>query len=174
MKVNQCRRVKGLTSVQDKIKTLEQLKETVRNLKQAGKTVVFTNGCYDLIHVGHVRLLQQAKRLGDSLIVAINSDSSVRTLKGNNKPLVPQEERAEVLASLEAVDFVVIFNELDPLRVITELQPDVLVKGGDWTVDTIIGRDVVEQAGGTVISLPFVEGVSTTSIIERILKSHSA
>jgi D-beta-D-heptose 7-phosphate kinase/D-beta-D-heptose 1-phosphate adenosyltransferase len=164
----------GLPSLQDKIKTLEQLRYIVKALRQEGEKVVFTNGCYDLIHVGHVRLLQQAKHLGDRLIVAINSDSSVKALKGQNKPLVSQEERAEVLAALASVDFVVIFNELDPLHIITELQPDVLVKGGDWTVGTIIGKDVVEQAGGTVISLPFVEGFSTTKIIERILKSHSA
>lgn len=156
----------------DKIKSIEDLKPVIGQLKQQGKKVVFTNGCFDLIHVGHVRILQEAKRSGDILIVGLNSDSSVRALKGALRPFVPEEERAEVVAALESVDFVVIFNELDPLHVITELQPDVLVKGGDWSVDTIVGKDVVERGGGKVISLPFVEGVSTTTIINRILTSN--
>lgn len=155
----------------DKIKSIEDLKPVIGQLKQQGKKVVFTNGCFDLIHVGHVRILQEAKRSGDILIVGLNSDSSVRALKGALRPFVPEEERAEVVAALESVDFVVIFNELDPLHVITELQPEVLVKGGDWSVDTIVGKDVVERGGGKVISLPFVEGVSTTTIINRILAS---
>ncbi len=156
----------------DKIKSIENLKPVTHQLKQQGKKVVFTNGCFDLIHVGHVRILQEAKRSGDILIVGLNSDSSVRALKGALRPFVPEEERAEVVAALESVDFVVIFNELDPLHVITELQPEVLVKGGDWSVDTIVGKDVVERGGGKVISLPFVEGVSTTTIINRILASN--
>ena len=135
--------------------------------------MVFTNGCFDIIHVGHVRLLQEAKAFGDVLIVALNSDSSVRTLKGADRPFVSEDQRAEVVAALEMVDYVVIFDELDPLRIITELTPQVLVKGGDWTIDTIIGRDVVEQAGGKVIPLRFVDGVSSTSIIKRILNSQA-
>ena len=115
-----------------------------------------------------MRLLREAKQQGDILVVAINSDSSVRALKGAARPYVPEDERAEVVAGLESVDYVIIFNELDPLQIITELKPDVLVKGGDWTVDTIVGRDVVEGSGGKVISLPFVEGLSTTNIIQRI------
>jgi D-beta-D-heptose 7-phosphate kinase/D-beta-D-heptose 1-phosphate adenosyltransferase len=159
--------------LQEKIKSLEELREVVAGLKQQGKTVVFTNGCFDIIHVGHVRLLQEAKKFGDVLIVALNSDASVKTLKGADRPFVSEEQRAEVVAALEPVDFVVIFNEFDPLRIITELQPQVLVKGGDWTIDTIIGRDVVEQAGGKVIPLPFFNGVSSSAIIQRILNSHT-
>ena len=151
----------------------DELLLKVRKWQADGEKVVFTNGCYDIIHVGHVRLLREAKKQGDVLVVAINSDSSVQALKGQERPYVPQDERAEVMAGLESVDYVIIFNELDPLRVITELKPDVLVKGGDWTVDTIVGRDVVEGAGGKVIALPFVDGVSTTTIIKRIIKSCS-
>ena len=158
--------------MQNKIKQLEELKKIVASLKQQGKTVVFTNGCFDIIHVGHVRLLQEAKTFGDVLVVALNSDSSVKILKGNDRPFVSEEQRSEVVAALEMVDYVVIFNELDPLRIITELTPQVLVKGGDWTIDTIIGRDVVEQAGGKVIPLKFVDGVSSSTIIERILNTH--
>ena len=154
--------------MQDKVKKLDELKAVRAALRSAGKQVVFTNGCFDIIHVGHVRLLREAKQQGDALVVAINSDSSVRALKGSERPYVPEDERAEVVAGLESVDYVIIFNELDPLQIIIELQPDVLVKGGDWTVDTIVGRDVVEGSGGKVISLPFVEGLSTTNIIQRI------
>jgi D-beta-D-heptose 7-phosphate kinase/D-beta-D-heptose 1-phosphate adenosyltransferase len=159
--------------LQKKIKHLEELKKIVAGLKQQGKAVVFTNGCFDIIHVGHVRLLQEAKTFGDVLIVALNSDSSVRTLKGAGRPFVSEEQRAEVVAALEMVDYVVIFDELDPLRIITELTPQVLVKGGDWTIDTIIGRDVVEQAGGKVIPLRFIDGVSSTTIIQRILNTRT-
>jgi D-beta-D-heptose 7-phosphate kinase/D-beta-D-heptose 1-phosphate adenosyltransferase len=156
--------------LEGKVKNLAELKAVRAALRRAGKQVVFTNGCFDIIHVGHVRLLREAKQQGDVLVVAVNSDSSVRALKGAARPYVPEAERAEVVAGLESVDYVLIFNELDPLQVITELQPDVLVKGGDWTVDTIVGRDVVEGCGGKVISLPFVEGLSTTNIIQRIVQ----
>jgi rfaE bifunctional protein nucleotidyltransferase chain/domain len=159
--------------LQDKVKNLGELKKIRAALKRAHKKVVFTNGCFDIIHVGHVRLMREAKKQGDVLVLAINSDASVRQLKGAKRPYVPEDERAEVMAALESVDYVIIFNELDPLRVITEIQPDVLVRGGDWTVDTIIGRDVVEGAGGKVISLPFVEGLSTTNIIQRILEGNA-
>jgi len=159
--------------LEGKVKKLEEMKAVRAELKRAGKKLVFTNGCFDIIHVGHVRLLQDAKKQGDVLVLAINSDASVRTLKGAERPYVPEDERAEVVAGLESVDYVIIFNELDPLRVITELKPDVLVKGGDWTVDTIVGRDVVEGSGGKVISLPFVEGLSTTNIIQRIIETNA-
>jgi D-beta-D-heptose 7-phosphate kinase/D-beta-D-heptose 1-phosphate adenosyltransferase len=159
--------------LEGKVKNLAELKAVRAALKSAGKQVVFTNGCFDIIHVGHVRLLREAKQQGDVLVVAINSDSSVRALKGAARPYVPEDERAEVVAGLESVDYVIIFNELDPLQIITELKPDVLVKGGDWTVDTIVGRDVVEGSGGKVISLPFVEGLSTTNIIQRIVQNCS-
>ena len=139
-------------------------------LRAAGKRVVFTNGCFDLIHPGHVRYLAEARTLGDALIVAINSDRAVRELKGPSRPILNQDERAEVLAALEAIDFVVVFDDLDPRSTIVALLPDVLVKGGDWDLSQIIGREEVEAAGGLVRSLPFVPGVSTTDIVSRILK----
>jgi len=150
-----------------KIKSLEELKRLVVQLKGEGKHVVLTNGCFDILHVGHVRYLAEAKTCGDHLIVAINSDSSARAIKGEGRPLVPQDERAEVLAALQCVDSVVIFDELDPLRVVESLVPHVLVKGGDWSVENIIGADVVKNHGGEVISLHYVKGASTTSIIEQ-------
>lgn len=137
-------------------------------LRREGKRVVFTNGCFDLVHPGHVRYLTQARALGDSLIVGLNSDRSVRSLKGEGRPVLNEEERAEVLAALEAVDFVTIFDEETPRELVAALLPDVLVKGGDWPIEQIVGRDEVEAAGGSVLSLPFVEGSSTTDIIERI------
>lgn len=157
----------------EKIKSHKELKETVETLKRQSKRIVFTNGCFDILHIGHTRYLQKAKELGDILIVAINTDASVRGIKGKDRPITPQEERAEVLASLECVDFVTFFDEPDPLNTITELQPDILVKGGDWEIDQIVGREVVEAKGGKVISIPPIEGVSTSRIIERILKSYT-
>lgn len=155
-----------------KIKTCHELRPVLQILRSTGKKIVFTNGCFDLIHTGHVRYLAKARSCGDLLVVAVNSDSSVRQLKGEKRPINSQNERAETLAALEAVDFVTIFEELDPYRVISELQPDVLVKGGDWPVEKIIGRDVVEARGGKVISTGFVEGASTTGIIERIVERY--
>jgi rfaE bifunctional protein nucleotidyltransferase chain/domain len=156
-----------------KIKTLEELKLVVKNLKKQKKRTVFTNGCFDIVHAGHVKVFQEARGLGDVLIVAINSDSSVRALKGSTRPVVPHEQRREVIAALESVDYVIVFDELDPLSVIEELMPDVLVKGGDWNVDNIVGREVVERAGGSVRSIPLMDGVSTTDIINRIRESCS-
>jgi D-beta-D-heptose 7-phosphate kinase/D-beta-D-heptose 1-phosphate adenosyltransferase len=130
--------------------------------------VVFTNGCFDLLHQGHVRYLEEARALGDLLVVAVNSDASVRTLKGAARPVVPERQRAEVLAALAAVDFVVIFPDLDPARVIRAVRPDVLVKGGDWSVDQIVGADFVRSRGGVVRSLPYVRGMSTSGLIKRI------
>jgi len=160
--------------MKEKIKKREALKKILTTHQKQGKKVVFTNGCYELIHVGHVRYLEQAKRYGDILVVAVNSDSSTRKLKGEKRPLLPEQERAEILSALGCVDYVVIFDEVDPLSIITYLKPDVLVKGGDWTVDTIIGRDVVEASGGKVISLPYIEGTSTSTskIIERIVERY--
>ena len=137
-------------------------------LRREGKRVVFTNGCFDLLHPGHVRYLAEARALGDSLIVALNSDRSVRSLKGEGRPVLSEGERAEVMAALQAVDFVTIFDEETPRELIAALLPDLLVKGGDWPVDQIVGRQEVEGAGGRVLSLPFVESSSTTEIIERI------
>jgi D-beta-D-heptose 7-phosphate kinase/D-beta-D-heptose 1-phosphate adenosyltransferase len=138
-------------------------------LRNEGKVLVFTNGCFDLLHPGHVRYLAASRALGDALVVAINSDRSVRVLKGAGRPILNETERAEVMAALEAVDYVIVFDEETPRELIADLLPDVLVKGGDWTVDQIVGREEVERAGGKVLSLPYVEGLSTTDIIKRIL-----
>jgi D-glycero-beta-D-manno-heptose 1-phosphate adenylyltransferase len=134
----------------------------------ARRRVVFTNGCFDLLHPGHIRGLEQARQLGDVLIVGLNSDTSVRQLKGPARPVIPEAERAEILSALEAVDAVVIFDELTPREVICRLLPDVLVKGGDWPGDQIVGREEVEAAGGRVVSIPFVPGYSTSAILQKI------
>jgi D-beta-D-heptose 7-phosphate kinase/D-beta-D-heptose 1-phosphate adenosyltransferase len=138
-------------------------------LRREGKRLVFTNGCFDLLHPGHVRYLAHARSLGDALAVALNSDASVRALKGEGRPVLNQDERAEVLAALEAVDYVTVFDEETPRELIAALLPDLLVKGGDWPIEEIVGREEVEAAGGQVLSLPFVEGSSTTDIIKRIV-----
>jgi len=153
-----------------KIADKNYLIEERRRLRSEGKRLVFTNGCFDLLHLGHVRYLAEARALGDALVVALNSDLSVRALKGAGRPVLNENERAEVMAALEAVDYVIVFDEETPRELIAELLPDVLVKGGDWSVDQIVGREEVERAGGEGLSLPFVEGSSTTDIIERILK----
>jgi rfaE bifunctional protein nucleotidyltransferase chain/domain len=145
-----------------------ELIRTREALRRKGRSVVFTNGCFDLLHPGHVRYLAEARALGDVLIVALNSDRSVRVLKGEGRPILSEQERAEVVAALQAVDYVTIFDEETPRKLIGELLPDVLVKGGDWALDEIIGRDEVESAGGRVLALPYVKGSSTTEIIERI------
>jgi rfaE bifunctional protein nucleotidyltransferase chain/domain len=138
---------------------------------RAGKQkLVFTNGCFDILHVGHVRYLEQARALGDTLIVAVNSDRTVRELKGVGRPLMNESERAEILAALRTVDYVTIFDDVSPRTLIAELLPDILVKGGDYALDEIHGRKEVEAAGGRVVSLPFVEGVSSSDIIERMKK----
>ena len=137
-------------------------------LRAGGQRLVFTNGVFDLLHVGHVRYLAQARALGDALVVAINSDRTVRELKGSNRPIFNQAERAEILAALRVVDYVVVFDDVSPRSLIAELLPDVLVKGGDYNLDQIHGREEVEAAGGKVISLPFVEGSSTTDLIKRM------
>ena len=156
-----------------RILSLDQLRMERERLRQARRRVVFTNGCFDLIHPGHVKYLQEARRFGDALIVALNSDRSVRELKGEKRPILDQSERAEVMAALSCVDYVTIFDEPTPREIIAALLPDVLVKGGDWDVDQIIGREEVEAAGGEVLSLPFVEGSSTTDVIERIVQRYS-
>ena len=159
--------------MQTKVKTIEELRPLLAVLRAAGKKIVFTNGCFDLIHTGHTRYLAIARSFGDLLIVAVNSDASVRTIKGEKRPINSQQERAETLAALEAVDFVTIFSEPDPYKVISALQPDVLVKGGDWPVEKIIGGDIVQARGGRVVNVPFVEGASTTGIIEKILQKYT-
>ena len=137
-------------------------------LRAARRRLVLTNGCFDILHVGHVRYLAAARALGDALLVAVNSDRSVRVLKGEGRPVMSEAERAELLAALSSVDFVTVFDEDSPRRLISELLPDVLVKGGDYALEEIHGREEVEAAGGRVLALPFVEGASTTGIIERV------
>ena len=155
--------------MRNKSVTKEQLVELLQSLRAGGSRIVFTNGCFDLMHVGHTRYLQAAKALGDLLVVGVNSDKSVRSLdKAPDRPIVPEAQRAEVLAALGCVDFVVVFSETDPKALITAVQPDVLVKGGDWSLDRIIGRDVVEARGGRVQTIPLVPGLSTTALIHRI------
>jgi len=154
--------------LKDKIKNLGELVEIVEVLKKEGKKIVFTNGCFDLLHIGHVRCFRDSKKLGDVLIVAINSDRSVRSIKSPTRPIIPQDERAEIMSALKSVDYVIIFDQHDPLQIITSIRPDILVKGGDWDLDTIVGRDVVESYGGKVFALPLVPGVSTTQIINKI------
>jgi rfaE bifunctional protein nucleotidyltransferase chain/domain len=141
---------------------------------RGGKRVVFTNGCFDLLHPGHIQSLEQARALGDALVVGINSDASVRELKGAGRPVLPELERAEILAALECVDGVVVFSELTPREIITALLPDILVKGGDWPGDQIVGREEVEAAGGRVVSVPVVAGYSTTNILEKMRAAGSS
>jgi rfaE bifunctional protein nucleotidyltransferase chain/domain len=136
--------------------------------KRNGRRVVFTNGCFDLLHPGHIKLLEQARALGDALVVGLNSDNGVRRLKGKNRPVIPESERAEILAAMNCVDAVVIFDEPTPREVIARLLPDILVKGGDWPIDKIVGREEVEAAGGVVKTVPVVSGYSTTAILEKI------
>jgi rfaE bifunctional protein nucleotidyltransferase chain/domain len=156
------------------ILTLEQAILRFGRDKRNGRRVVFTNGCFDLLHPGHIRSLEQARELGDALIVGLNSDASVRQLKGEGRPVLPERERAEVLAALESVDAVVIFDELTPREVVARLLPDVLVKGGDWPDDQIVGREEVEAAGGRVVSIPVVHGYSTSDILRKIRKGSRA
>jgi D-beta-D-heptose 7-phosphate kinase/D-beta-D-heptose 1-phosphate adenosyltransferase len=158
-------------SMSGKILTNSELVGLRDGLRAAGKKLVFTNGCFDILHVGHVRYLQAARALGEALAVAINSDDSTRQLKGPQRPFVPQAERAEMLAALSCVDYVTVFEELSPRSLIAALLPDVLVKGGDWALDEIHGREEVEAAGGRVLPLPFVEGKSTTNIVEKIRRT---
>jgi D-beta-D-heptose 7-phosphate kinase/D-beta-D-heptose 1-phosphate adenosyltransferase len=148
--------------------TIEQAASLVSHLRGAGKTIVFTNGVFDLLHVGHLRYLQHARTLGDALIVGVNSDRSVRANKGQDRPITPEGERAEVLASLACVDGAVVFDEDTPHSLITALQPDVLVKGADWAEDAIVGREVVEARGGNVVRVALERGYSTTAIVERM------
>ena len=148
--------------------TTAEAARLVGRLRAAGKTIVFTNGVFDLLHPGHVRYLQKARALGDALIVGVNSDRSVRANKGPSRPINSEEERAEVLAAFGCVDAVVVFDEETPHRLIAALQPDVLVKGADWAADAIVGRDIVEARGGKVVRVPVESGYATTTIIDRI------
>jgi D-glycero-beta-D-manno-heptose 1-phosphate adenylyltransferase len=151
-----------------KYKSVDELSSISAKARKAGRLVVFTNGCFDLVHRGHIHLLRRAKMLGDILIVGVNSDVSVKAIKGPQRPIMPEADRIELIAALEMVDYVVAYNEPDPYRVIVAIQPNVLVKGGDWSADKIVGADVVEQNGGRVAVIPYLPGFSTTQIIERI------
>lgn len=155
-----------------KIKGKKTLQRIIQGLKTRKKRIVFTNGCFDLLHVGHLRYLEKAKSLGHVLIVGLNSDRSVRNLKGPSRPILPEKERAEILSGLACVDYVTIFDEPTPLNLISRLRPDVLVKGGDWTKEEVVGREVVEKLGGKVRILPFVKGSSTTNLIQTILERY--
>jgi D-beta-D-heptose 7-phosphate kinase/D-beta-D-heptose 1-phosphate adenosyltransferase len=152
-----------------KIKSLEEMVRIREQLRRERKMLVFTNGCFDLLHAGHVRYLNQARALGDALVVGLNSDASVHTLKGKGRPIIPEAERAEILAALSSVDYVFVFDDLTPQRVIDALVPDVLVKGADWGISEIVGRQTVENAGGVVRNIPLVEGTSTSAIINKVL-----
>ncbi|MHA1833303.1 MAG: D-glycero-beta-D-manno-heptose 1-phosphate adenylyltransferase [Candidatus Baldrarchaeia archaeon] len=154
--------------MRSKIKTLTELKQIVDKIRRQGKKIVFTNGCFDLLHIGHVRYLQEAKNLGDILIVAVNSDESVKKIKGKGRPIIPAEERSEVIAALECVDYVVVFHETLPNRMIKILKPDVHVKGGDYSIGELPEAKIVKSHGGKVVILGKVEGHSTSEIIKRV------
>ena len=153
--------------------TIAEASALVQRLRAAGRTIVFTNGVFDLLHVGHLRYLWHARGLGDALLVGVNSDRSVRLIKGPTRPISPEAERAEVLEALVCVDGVVIFDEATPLALISALQPDVLVKGTDWAADAIVGRDIVETRGGRVVRVAIEPGHSTTNIVDRIRRLRS-
>jgi D-beta-D-heptose 7-phosphate kinase/D-beta-D-heptose 1-phosphate adenosyltransferase len=154
-----------------KVRSLDELCLRLGPEKRGDAKVVFTNGCFDLLHVGHVRYLQKARRMGNLLVVALNTDASVRRLKGPSRPVQPERDRAEILAALECVDAIVLFDDDTPLAVIERLKPDVLVKGADWPLEGIVGREAVEEAGGRVAKISYVKGFSTSALIERICKS---
>lgn len=151
-----------------KLKSIDELRTIIAEAKAKGQVVVFTNGCFDLLHRGHVYLLREAKALGDLLIVAINNDISVKAIKGPARPILPETDRVELIAAMEMVDYVVLFGEPDPYNTIVALRPKMLVKGGDWTSEEIIGADVVRGDGGEVVVLPYLKGLSTTEIIEKV------
>ena len=160
-----------MQSARAKIKSRQELKGILEQLKAEGKEIVFTNGCFDLLHPGHVHYLEKAKAQGDVLLVALNSDASVRKIKGQDRPVLSEEERCEVISALGCVDFVTTFEEQTPQTIIEELIPQVLVKGGDWPIDQIVGREIVESNGGRIISVDFEREFSTSDIIDRIRRS---
>lgn len=153
-----------------KIKRLGALKKIIAGLKARGKKVVFTNGCFDLLHYGHVKYLEDAKRKGDILVVAINSDASIRKIKGEKRPIVNQQDRMNIIAALESVDYVVLFNEDTPIKAIKHLRPDILIKGADWKKDRIVGSDIVLRDKGKVSTVKLVKGRSTTNLIHKIAR----
>lgn len=152
-----------------KLVNIEEASKIAKDLKEKGERIVFTNGCFDILHVGHIQLLEKAKSFGDVLIVGLNSDNSVKRIKGEERPINPEEDRARILGALEIVDYIIIFNENSPLETIKKIRPDILVKGGDWTLDKVIGRDIVESYGGKVEVIDLLENRSTTQILTKIL-----
>ena len=152
----------------EKLKTVDELKLIVAQARRIGKIIVFTNGCFDLLHRGHVHILREAKACGDLLIVGINSDVSVKRIKGPTRPVLPEMDRVELIAAMEMVDYVVLFDEPDPYKLIETIRPQVLAKGGDWKPEEIIGSDIVQRNGGRIAVIPYLKGFSTTDIIERI------
>jgi len=158
--------------VSSKIIKLEDFLKKLESLRQAGKRIVFTNGCFDILHIGHVRYLQSAKAQGDILVIGLNSNRSVRIIKGEKRPVITAEQRAEVLASVCFVDYIILFDEPDPYRIVAAIAPDVLVKGADWAEDQIVGADVVKAGGGRVMRVPVIPGVSTSQIIEDIVRRY--
>jgi len=156
----------------EKIKTLEELKEVVKELKDKNKITITTNGVFDILHLGHIKYLQEAKKLGDVLIVAINSDSSVKQIKGPERPINSEQSRAEVLSALSFVDYVIIFNESDPVNVLSDIKPNIHVKGGDYKIDEIIEKDIVEKNNGKIVLIPEIKGYSTTDLINKIIKNY--
>jgi rfaE bifunctional protein nucleotidyltransferase chain/domain len=160
-----------LENIKSKIYSLLDLEQQVNTWKQSGEEIVFTNGCFDIIHKGHIEMLVQTADLGNRLIVGLNSDSSIQKLKGKNRPIIDEQSRAILLASFSFVDAVILFSEDTPINLISSLKPDVLAKGGDYEISTIVGHKVVQENGGQVILVPFVEGFSSTAIIDKIKKS---
>ena len=159
--------------IKDKIKSWEEAAHLCDNFRSQGKKIIFTNGCFDILHSGHIQYLEQAKALGDILFLGLNSDDSVRRIKGSPRPIVSEEERAFVVAGLQSVDFVVIFEQDTPYELIRLLKPDILVKGGDWNPEDIVGSDIVQGYGGRVLSLPYLEGISTTELFFKIATAFS-
>ncbi len=157
----------------NKILDRNTLKNELDPLRKKGKKIAFTNGCFDILHIGHIRYLREAKKTADILVLAINSDASVKKIKGEKRPLVPQEDRAEIMAALEFIDFVTIFDETTPLELINLLKPDVLIKGGDWAQDKVVGRDEIKKWGGKLTLIPEINGKSTTSIVDKIRQIYS-
>jgi len=151
----------------------DNLHKAIENLKRNKKKIVFTNGCFDIIHPGHISYLKKAKSLGDILIIGLNSDSSIKRIKGNKRPIFNEKDRLLIISSFYFVDIVTIFSEDTPYKLINLIKPDILVKGGDWTPENIVGRDIVESYGGKVLNIPYLEGYSTTNIINKILSNCS-
>lgn len=155
-----------------KIKSIEKLKRIIENLKKQNKIIVTTNGVFDILHLGHIKYLQEAKKLGDVLIVAINSDSSVKQIKGPERPINNQEARAETLSALECIDYIVIFNETDPIKILSEIKPNIHIKGGDYKINQIAEKDIVEKNNGKIVLIPEIKGYSTTDLIDKILNNY--